>query len=160
MRKAMLSLIITAETSVRRQPCLECRSLALLLEGEESMTRVFRIGAVARWASIDEICWRVRHALRTHIGRDPLAETCLVPGQLPARTVHGGIGKALSECDPKSAAGLTGCTPCRRWPRETPHCCLLDAGSTLIGVNVHGPPDSDNRMRTQRRTEADACPDL
>src|SRR5712671_5166997 len=32
--------------------------------------------------------------------------------------------------------------------------------STLIGVNVDGPRDSDNRMRTQRRTEADACPDL
>src|SRR5262249_13945057 len=37
---------------------------------------------------------------------------------------------------------------------------LLDPGSTLMGVNVHGPRDVDNRMRTQRRTEADACSDL
>src|SRR5262249_53614854 len=28
---------------------------------------------------------------------------------------------------------------------------LLDPGSTLMGVNVHGPRDVDNRMRTQRR---------
>jgi len=47
------------------------------------------------------------HALRTHIGRDPLAETCLVPGQLPARAVHGGIGKALSECDPTMVNACT-----------------------------------------------------
>src|SRR5262245_58653369 len=59
-----------------------------------------------------------------------------------------------------SAADLSGCIRCARWPRETPHSCLLDPGSILIGVNVHGPRDADNGMRTQRRTEGDACPDL
>jgi len=61
--------------------------------------------------------------------------------------VHSGRWDALSECDPNGAAGLTGCTPYLDGCEE-PQPLSARSGSNLIGVNVYGPRDSDNRMRT------------
>jgi hypothetical protein len=83
------------------------------------------------------------------------------PGRLPRRAVHSDRReRALGLRPEERFEELRGCTSCPRLPRGTTHSCLLDLGSTLIGVSLHNPRESDNRMRIQPRAQADACPDL
>jgi hypothetical protein len=73
------------------------------------------------------------------------------PANSRSAAVHTAVGNGLSHCDPKSGCKpARGCAACLRRPQGPRHSRRLDATSTVLGVNVHGPRNSHSRMRAQR----------